>query len=49
MRYLDVYGWVQKFSIYIQSKLDFTILADLQTNCLTILFKFLFSLILYHQ
>ena len=36
-------------SIYLQSKSCFTILIDLYTNYLTILFKFLFSLVLQWQ
>ena len=42
MRYLDIYDYVQKFSIYIQSKSGFNILVDLHNNFLTILFKIFF-------
>ena len=41
MRYLNVYGWVEKCSIYIQIKSAFIILVDLHTNYLTILFEVL--------
>ena len=43
IRYLDVYGWVQKLSIYIKSKSVFTILAKIHTNFLTLFDKILFK------
>ena len=39
MRCLDVYGRLQMFSIYTQSKSGFAILADLYTDYLTIFFN----------
>ena len=43
MRYRYIYDYVKSFSIYLQIKSGFTILVDLHTNYLTILFKVLFS------
>ena len=48
MRYLDTYQ-KQNISMYLQSKSRITILVDLDTNYLTILFKVLLSLMLKRQ
>ena len=48
MRYLDTYQ-KQNISMYLQNKSRITILVDLDTNYLTILFKVLLSLMLKRQ